>query len=115
LRRGGFLLNRPVRQVADLAFLLPSRPDDADVLQAVSWIETRRKMGDQVIALNANYLQAEKNKGIPGALAALMEHLLKGNLSIVMIPHDTRSKRPDEKLLSDAAATLSAAFRERLY
>ena len=71
--------------------------------------------GDQVVGVNANYLHAEKDPAIPQALKVFVEQLLRESLSIVLIPHDTRSKRPDQKLLEDAVAHLSAAERERVH
>jgi len=108
-------LNRPVRQVADLAFLLKPRLDDPIVHQAKSWIASRRKAGDQVIGLNANYLHAQKDPQILGALNILVERLLRYNLSIMLIPHDTRSEMPDKKLLEEATAFVPARDRERIY
>ena len=108
-------LNRPIRQVADLAFLLRPRTEDTTVQQAKSWIETRRRAGDQVIGLNANYLHAQKDPDIVGALMVLIEQLLSYDLSIMLIPHDTRSEMPDQKLLEEATAFVSAKDCERIY
>lgn len=109
------ILDRPVRQVADLAFLLPPRTEHPAVQHAMDWIELRKTAGDQVIGFNANYLHAEKDSNIPAALKIFVQQLLRQPLSIVLIPHDTRSKRPDQKLLEDAVASLSPAERERVY
>jgi len=107
-------LERPIRQVADLAFLLAPHSDHVEVRQANLWIAARRQAGDQVIGFNANYLHAEKNPQIPRALGILVEQLLKRRLSILLIPHDTRSERPDQKLLEEAVAALPAKQRERV-
>lgn len=108
-------LNRPIRQVADLAFLLKPRVDHLVVAQAQEWIGKRKAAGDQVIGLNANYLHAEKDPNIPRALRILVAHLLRYDISIVLIPHDTRSRIPDQKLLEDATAAVSAKDRERIF
>jgi polysaccharide pyruvyl transferase WcaK-like protein len=65
--------------------------------------------------VNANYLHAEKDAGIPPALKVFIQQLLRQPLSLVLIPHDTRSKRPDQRLLEEATAGLSAAERERIF
>ena len=108
-------LDRPVRQVADVAFLLPSRPESDESTKAIAWIENRRKAGDQIIGLNANYLHAEKDERVPGGLVKLLAVLMKSEISVVLVPHDIRSQRPDGKLLADAVAALPAAYGERFY
>lgn len=108
-------LNRPVRQVADLAFLLKPRLDHTVVVQAQEWIQRRKNAGDQVIGLNANYLHAQKDSNIPRALRILVEHLLRHDISIVLIPHDTRSQVPDQKLLEDATAAVAPEYRGRIF
>ena len=113
-RRMESAFDRPVRQVADLAFLLMPRADHPAALQAKAWIDSRRQAGDQVIGLNANYLHAERNPQIQQALKVLVEGLLRRPLSILLIPHDTRSQWPDEKLLDEAVAGISPRDRERV-
>lgn len=108
-------LNRPIRQVADLAFLLKPRLDDPLVKEAKNWIAARRLAGDQVIGLNANYLHAQKDPLIIGALKILVEQLLRYELSIMLIPHDTRSEMPDEKLLEEAVAWIPPKDRARIF
>jgi polysaccharide pyruvyl transferase WcaK-like protein len=108
-------VGRAVRQVADLAFLLPSRPEDGETIKAVDWIRARKAGGDDVIAFNANYIHAEKHPGMVPALPVLLAMLLNAGLSIVLVPHDVRSRRPDQQLLADAAAALPAGLQQRLY
>jgi len=108
-------LNRPIRQVADLAFLLRPRTDDLTVHEAKAWIASRRSRGDQVIGLNANYLHAQKDSNILGALKILVERLLRHDLSIMLIPHDTRSEMPDEKLLEAAVSIVEPKDRDRIF
>ncbi len=108
-------LDRPIRQVADLAFLLSPRSQHPVVQQAGDWIEARKKNGDQVIGVNANYLHAEQDAAFPAALKVFIKRLLRESISVVLIPHDTRSKRPDQLLLENATADLSPAERERIF
>lgn len=108
-------LDRPIRQVADLAFLLQPRVDHPVTVSAKNWINTRRAAGDQVIGLNANYLHAEKDPEIIHALKLFVKSVLRQSISIVLIPHDTRSKMPDEKLLQLAIADVAEQDRERIY
>lgn len=108
-------LDRPIRQVADLAFLLQPRAEHPETLRAMDWINKRRSAGDLVIGLNANYLHAEKDPLIIGALKQFVSRLLKEPVSIVLIPHDTRSAVPDEKLLEIATGDVSPKDRERIY
>jgi len=108
-------LDRPIRQVADLAFLLNPCADHPEAQRALHWIESRRRAGDRVIGLNANYLHAEKNPQIPAALERLVTGLLGQSLSILLLPHDTRSARPDRKLLEEATAAVAPEDRQRLH
>jgi len=108
-------LNRPIRQVADLAFLLRPKSDDTIVQEAKAWMESRRHAGDQVIGLNANYLHAQKDPNIVGALKVLVERLLRYDLSIMLIPHDTRSEMPDQKLLEEATSIVDVKDRNRIF
>lgn len=107
-------LDRPVRQVADLAFLLAPRDEHPEAREAIAWIEARRAAGDQVIGLNANYIHAEKDPALPQALQRLVAELLRRELSILLIPHDTRSQRPDRKLLEEAVAATGADEKARI-
>jgi polysaccharide pyruvyl transferase WcaK-like protein len=108
------VLNRPIRQVADLAFLVESRPQSIAARDAINWINTRKKAGDQVIGLNANFLHVERDKNLPAALQILVEKLLLEDLSIILVPHDTRSAKPDEAVLADAVSKISDKDRERV-
>jgi polysaccharide pyruvyl transferase WcaK-like protein len=98
-----------------LAFLLEPRSEHPAALHANAWVESRRQAGDEVIGLNANYLHAEKNPRLPQALGIVVGRLLQRPLSILLIPHDTRSNRPDRKLLEEATAAVSSKDKERLY
>src|SRR5690606_12404423 len=91
------------------------RTDHTVTLHAREWIQRRKNAGDQVIGLNANYLHAQKDANIPRALRILVEQLLRHDISILLIPHDTRSEVPDQKLLEDATATVAQKYRERIF
>jgi polysaccharide pyruvyl transferase WcaK-like protein len=108
-------LDRPIRQVADLAFLLQPRADHPATLNAKNWIAIRRAAGDQIIGLNANYLHAEKDPEIISALNVFVKRVLRQSISIVLIPHDTRSLVPDEKLLQLVVNDIPERDRERIY
>ena len=108
-------LDRPIRQVADLAFLSQPRADHPAAISAKRWIDARRAAGDQIIGLNANCLHAAKNPAIIPALKIFVQQLLRQSISIVLIPHDTRSEMPDEKLLQLAIADVPERDRERIY
>ena len=108
-------LNRPIRLTADLAFLLDGRPEEPDVEAAKCWISERRKRGDQIIAVNANYLHLRKNPRFTIALTELMQRFLLAGFSIVLIPHDIRSARPDAQILKDCAEALSSDLRSNVY
>lgn len=108
-------LNRPIRQVADLAFLLQPRADHPAAVSAKHWIDKRRVAGDQVIGLNANALQAAKNPELIRALKVFVKSVLRQSISIVLIPHDTRSQVSDEKLLQLVIADVPERDRERIY
>lgn len=107
-------LDRPIRQVADLAFLLEPRPDHPTAADALAWITERRTAGDRVIGLNANYLHAEKHPALPAALPNLLKALLRADVSVLLVPHDIRTGRPDAALLAAAAAELPEADRGRV-
>lgn len=108
-------LDRPIRQVANLAFLLKPWTDHPQVVKAKAWIDHRKTSGDYVIGLNANYLHAEKDPNIPRALRILVERLLRYNVSLMLIPHDTRSITSDQKLLEEATAAMLRIAGERIY
>ena len=108
-------LDRPIRQVADLAFLLTPRTDHPVAMRALAWIRARRQAGDRVIGLNANYLHAEKDPGLINALKIFVGALMREPVSLVLIPHDTRSSMPDEKLLAQAVADVPDDVRKRVY
>lgn len=108
------VVERSVRQVADLAFLLAARPEAPAAAEAKAWIAARRAAGDQVVGLNANYLHAEHDARVPEAVFALLSALTSRGLSVLLVPHDTRSRRPDRVLLESAAARLSPEARARV-
>lgn len=114
LERMEHFLDRPITRVADVAFLLDPQPNHPTAIDARSWIAERRAAGDRVIALNANDIHAQKHAGLPGALPVLMSALLRGDVSILLVPHDVRPSSSDERLLAEATAALTDAERERV-
>ncbi len=103
--------------VADLAFLLRPR-ESSQVRQYAGWIQGQRNNGRIVIGINANALALpdrgnESSHTLIEGYVAIISHLSEqeGNLSFVLIPHDTRGPHSDtmmaEKLfqgLPDAVA-----------
>ncbi|NMG63590.1 hypothetical protein GPA19_01315 [Azoarcus indigens] len=107
-------LERPILQTADLAFLLEPRRDHPAAAATRDWISARRAAGDRILAVNANYLHAAKLPALRGALTGFLRRLLEEKLSIVLVPHDTRSDEPDEALLAKAAAGLPDELHGRI-
>lgn len=109
------LLDRPIDLVADLAFLLPPRADSPRAVEALAWIEGRRKAGDRIVAINANYLIDERHAGFAAALGPFLNRLLAHGLSLLLVPHDTRTERSDQVILREAAAHIPADAAGRVH
>ena len=107
--------SRPIRQTADLAFMLTPRPAHPDAVAACTWIRTRRAHGGPVVALAANYLQAATQPGLRDALREYVHALTSRGWSILLVPHDTRTAEPDAALLRYAAAALAPGQLPRTY
>jgi polysaccharide pyruvyl transferase WcaK-like protein len=98
------VLDRSIELVADLAFLQPAHPSQAAA--TLVWIESRRKAGDRVVAINANYIIDAKYVGFSAALETLMNRLLADDISLLLVPHDLRTDRSDQVILQEARARL---------
>lgn len=107
-------LQRPIDLVADLAFLLPAKPDAPQARSALAWVEDRRRSGDRVVAINANYLIDAKHPGFSAGIGGLMKALVKNGVSLLLVPHDTRTERSDRHILEEAAAGIESEFQSRL-
>lgn len=113
-RRMEATLDRPIELVADLAFLLRPDLEASGAAEALAWIDRRRGAGDRVVGLNANYLIDAKHPGFSEKLGPLMARLLAKNVSILLVPHDTRTDRSDRHILEEARATVGAGFEDRV-
>jgi polysaccharide pyruvyl transferase WcaK-like protein len=108
------VLDRPIDLVADLAFLLPPRPEAPKAVDAATWIKARRSAGDRVVAVNANYLIDARHAGFSAALGPLLKRLLAQDISLLLVPHDTRTDRSDQVILREAAAHVAADAADRV-
>ncbi|HBR68764.1 MAG TPA: hypothetical protein DEA55_05240 [Rhodospirillaceae bacterium] len=108
-------LDRPIRQTADVAFLARSYPEHPIAQKASEWISARKKAGDEVFALNANYLHFSKDNTVQNALTEVLKTLMRDARSVLLIPHDVRFNQPDQKLLETIANSLSPSYKERIY
>jgi len=109
------LINRPVKLVADVGFLLSPLSDHPVAKEAGLWIEKQYQDGHQVIAFNANHLQIRDTPNFGQALIALLTELLAQGFSIVLIPHDIRGRRSDVSFLRDAKQLLEESSQDRVY
>ena len=109
------VMSREILLVADVAFLLEPKPEEPSALNAIRWIVGRRKKGNQVVALNINYLQIEKDPSLLDAYANIMERLLYENVSLLLVPHDSRTDRPDVYHLRTLEDRFKSAFPDKLY
>lgn len=89
-------LKRPIRLVADLAFLLKPDTSGESAKSTLDWIRYQRAQGARVIGINANALLARGNFHDPlpiaaGLARAIRElHQMHPDLRFVLIPHDLR-------------------------
>jgi polysaccharide pyruvyl transferase WcaK-like protein len=103
-RRLEHTLERPVRLVADLAFLLQPDPTGESAKSTLDWIRYQRAHGARVIGINANALLARGNFGDPlpiavGLARTIIElRQMHPDLRFVLIPHDFRGSFNDVML-----------------
>jgi polysaccharide pyruvyl transferase WcaK-like protein len=109
------LLGRPIKLVADLAFLVEPASTPEVAQQALSWIEGQRAKGKRVIGFNLNAIHDEANPGLVTAAISYLSRLIDAGVAVVLVPHDTRSERSDYFLARSAAAGLSEGQRESVY
>lgn len=86
---------RSIRQVADLAFLLQPRPRHPTAREAIAWISKRKEANERVVAININYLQMAKYPALKAAYRAVADRLLDEGVSLLLVPHDSRTPAPD--------------------
>lgn len=86
-------LDRPVRLVADLAFLLEPAADGDTARETVQWCRSRRAAGDTVLGVNlSGHTIRTLPEGAIKAIAVQIEAWLSADpaRSCVLLPHDTR-------------------------
>lgn len=97
-------LDRPIRLVADLAFLLQPDPAGESAKSILSWINHQHAQGARVIGVNANSLLARGIFEDPFPIAVGLArsivklHEAHPELRFVMIPHDFRGAYNDTVL-----------------
>lgn len=109
------LLKRPIKLVADLAFLVEPVSTPEVVQKTLAWIDGRRAKGQQVIGFNLNAIHDEGNPGLIEAATAYLSKIIDADIAVVLVPHDTRTDRSDYFLVKAAAAGLSDLQRESVY
>lgn len=101
------IVNRPAELVADAAFML--EPQDGFQLydKVMLWAEEQRKQGKIIIGLNFHpmlrcYSGADDIKSDAILLSTIIEKILLQNsdVSLILIPHDNRSRLTDNLMLS---------------
>lgn len=104
-------IGRPVRLVADLAFLLEPQAKSPAAKAAVAWADAERRGGATVLAVN---LSGHTVRTLPGRsvapFAGLVSRWLSADLSrrVVVLPHDRRAGMGgDLTVCADLAEALS--------
>jgi polysaccharide pyruvyl transferase WcaK-like protein len=108
-------LDRPIERTADVAFLLESTPEALTARKVAAWIKARREAGDRVLALNVNFLHERGLIGFTEAVTALLASLIGKGISIVLLPHDVRTERSDQTIMSEAQAGLTEDDRSKTF
>ncbi|MDT0576979.1 polysaccharide pyruvyl transferase family protein [Croceicoccus sp. F390] len=105
---------RPIRQTADLAFLIKSDLGHDAARVALAFIERQAKTGRRTIGLNINFLIEAAHPGFAAAHRRLVDRLLASEHALLLVPHDNRGKTTDASLLDMAIAHLTPAQREHV-
>jgi polysaccharide pyruvyl transferase WcaK-like protein/glycosyltransferase involved in cell wall biosynthesis len=108
-------LNRPVRAVADLAFLLEADFDAAASRVCEAWIAEVRSTSNRVVGLNANCIHHEKSPRYLAGLAIVLDRLLEEECVVVLVPHDIRGPQNDVILLESLRSALPPEQQERVH
>ena len=103
----------PAQLVADAAFMLKPQTDFKMYKEVTDWVSFQHNNGQTIIGLNFHpmlrtYSGAEDVKGDAIILAHRMEEILQQHptVSLVLIPHDDRSRLSDNLMLSTIFDTL---------
>lgn len=117
-------LNRSIRLVADLAFLLQPDPNGESAIKTLNWIKQQRAQGARIIGINANALLARGNFEDPFPIAAglartiLELHQAHPELRFVLIPHDFRGRFNDDvlnRVTYEIASFDKVSLREKMF
>lgn len=106
--------------VADVAFLLKPETRSDAAAKARQWIANRRAHGDVVIGFNIHSAllltdKAGQKRILASAIAAMTRIFERGNISVILLPHDYRSTHGDLKMLKPVYEALKASFPEKQY
>ena len=112
-------LRRPVRGVADIAFLLPAAQSLTSCAEdAMRVIEKNRACGRTIMGMNVNSLvTARPNSEFEASIATATSTLLNSNpdLFVLFVPHDRRAATNDELLAERVSALLPDEHRSRCH
>lgn len=123
-RRLESTLDRPIRLVADLAFLIQPDPTGESAIKTLNWIKQQRTQGAQIIGINANAQLARGNFDHPFTIAAglartIIElHQAHSDLRFVLIPHDFRGSFNDgvlNRITYEIASFDNKSLKERMF
>jgi len=111
-------LKRPIKLVADVAFLLKATPELDRAAQVVQWVKGQKASDRLVIGININnlflrYIQKSENKELANIFVETFASLSEqhSNLSFLMIPHDNRGEVSDDSLAKDVLQALPLALQ----
>lgn len=123
-RRLETTLNRPIRLVADLAFLLQPDPLSDAASTTLHWIQKQKEKGAKVIGINANALLARDIYHDPLPIATgLAQTIIELNkthpeLRFVMIAHDFRGNYNDvmlNRLTAEIVRFTNPTFNDMIF
>lgn len=107
-------LGRPIRAVADLAFLQKPNAGHPHARSALAWIYAQREAGRRIIGININALHEQQHPGIVAAITTVAKILIANDTALVLVPHDYRSYGSDIPLLERLRSNL-ADHEDMLY
>lgn len=100
-------LSRPIRAVADLAFLQKPDAGHPHARAALAWIATHREQGRRIVGINVNASHEQRHPGIIAAITAIATILVADNIALVLVPHDYRSYCSDVPPLERLRSSLN--------
>lgn len=113
--RAEHIVDRPVLQTADMAFLLEPEITMDVYVDAKNWISSQRQHADTLIGINVNSHHLDRVSDLAEAYIQLVEKLANtGRISFVFIPHDMRDNPSDVEMLGRIFNGLKAETREKV-